>query len=179
MLNRIRQCEFFSILAYESSDVAKKEQLSFSIRTCNDQYEDSEDFNGIFECSQVLTSDTLLSYIEDMLLRCHLDGQQMVGMGFDGAAAMRCLAKKMKENVAPNAIYIHSVAHCNELVVKDAIKESTMLSSALELCKSFYAIVSAYTKRIKVFEDIQNAFMTEQVTNEYHILRLQSLSAAR
>ena len=104
---------------------------------------------------------------------------QMAGMGFDGAAAMRCLAKKMKENVAPNAIYMHCLAHCNELVVKDAMKESTMLSSALELCKSLNVIIGAYPKRIKVFEDIQNAFMTEQATNECHIFRLQSLSATR
>ena len=134
LLDRIRQCEFFSILHDELSDDTKKEQLSCSIRTCNDQYEVSEDFIGIFECSQDLTSDALLSYMEDMLLRCHLDGKQMAGTGFDGAAAMRCLAKKMKEKVAPNAIYIHCFAPCNELVVKDAIKESTMLSSTLELC---------------------------------------------
>eukprot|EP00795_Rhopilema_esculentum_P010269 gene10269-18965_t len=67
LLERIRQCEFFSILADESSDVTKKEQHSFSIRTCNDQYEVSEDFIGIFECSQGLTSDALLSHIEDIL----------------------------------------------------------------------------------------------------------------
>ena len=65
LLERIRQCEFFSILANESSDVTKKEQLSFSIRTCNDHYEVSEDFIGIFECSQDLNSHALLSYVED------------------------------------------------------------------------------------------------------------------
>ena len=179
LLDRIRQCEFFSIIADESSDVTKREQLSFSFRTCNDEYEVSEDFIGIFECSQGLSSDALLSYIEDILLRYHLDGKKMAGMGFDGAAAMRCLAKKMKENVAPNALYIHCLAHCNELVVKDAIKESTLLSPSLELCQSLGAIVGAYPKRIQVFEDIQNAFMTEQVTNEYQVLRLQSLADTR
>ena len=155
LLERIRQCEFFSILADESSDITKKEQLSFSNRTCNDQYEVSKHFICIFECSQCLTSDALLSYIEDILLRCHLDGAQMSGMGFDGAAAMKSLARKMKEKVAPNAIYIHCFAHCHELVVKDVIKESTLLSSSLELCQSLYAMVGAYPKRIQVFEDIQ------------------------
>ena len=49
----------------------------------------------------------------------------------------------MKEKVAPNAILIHCFAHSNKLVEKDAIKESTLLSSSLELCQSLYAIVGA------------------------------------
>ena len=173
LLDRIRQCEFFSILADESSDVTKKDQLSFSIRRCNDQYKVSEDFIGIFECSLGLISDALLSHIDT--LRCHFDGEQMAGMGFNGADAMSCLAKKM------NAMYIQCFEHCNELVVKDTIKESTMLSSSLELCQSLllHAIVGAYPKQIQVFVATQNAFMTEQTSNKYHILRLLSLSANR
>ena len=129
LLDSIRKCEFFSKLADESSDVAKKEQLSFSIRTCNDQCDVSEDFIGIFECCQSLSSAALLSYIQDILLRCHLGGKKMAGMGFDGATTIRCLAKKIKDSVAPYPLYIHCLAHCNELVRKDAIKESTLHSS--------------------------------------------------
>ena len=165
LLDRIRQCEFFQYSLMSRLMLQRKS--SFSIRTSNDQHEISEDFIGIFECSQGLATDALLSYIEDILLRCHLDVKQMAGLGFDGAAAVRCLAKKRKESVAPNALYIHCLAHCNELVVEDAIKESMLLSPSLELCQSLYAIVGAYHKRIQVFEDIRNAFMTEQVTSEY------------
>ncbi len=58
---------FYSILADESSDVSKTEQLSFSVRTCDDSYKVSEDFIGIYECSQGLSSDALLHYTKDIL----------------------------------------------------------------------------------------------------------------
>ena len=38
---------FFSLLSDEWSDVSKKEQVSFSVRTCTDEYEVCEDFVGI------------------------------------------------------------------------------------------------------------------------------------
>ena len=44
----------------------------------------------------------------------------MAAMSFDGAAAMKALAKLLKADIAPNAIFIHCFAHCNELIVKDA-----------------------------------------------------------
>ena len=37
---------------------------------------------------------------------------------------IKSLAQKLKSEIAPNAIYVHCFAHCNELIVKDAIKES-------------------------------------------------------
>ena len=37
---------------------------------------------------------------------------------------IKSLAQKLKSEIAPNAIYVHCFAHCNELIVKDGIKES-------------------------------------------------------
>ena len=56
---------FYSILSNESSDVSEKEQLSFSVRICNENYEVSEDFVGIYECSKGLSSDALLRIIRE------------------------------------------------------------------------------------------------------------------
>ena len=51
LMNSILSKAFYSILSDESSNVSKKEQLSFSVRICNENYEVSEDFVGIYECS--------------------------------------------------------------------------------------------------------------------------------
>ena len=88
-MNNILSNMFYSILADESSDVSKKEQLSFSVRICNDNYEVSENFVGIYECSQGISSDALLHYTKDILLRCGMNGQRIAGMSFDWAAAMK------------------------------------------------------------------------------------------
>ncbi|XP_046860232.1 zinc finger MYM-type protein 1-like [Xenia sp. Carnegie-2017] len=179
LINKILVRESFSILADESSDVSKKEQLSFSVRTCDDNYEVSEDFVGIYECSQGLSSDALLQYTKDILLRCGMEGHKMAAMGFDGASAMKSLARKLKEDIAPNAIYVHCFSHCNELIIKDAAKQSNLLSTSLDLCQSLYAIVGAHPKRILLFEEIQADFRNETGTNDYKVLRLQSLSTTR
>jgi hypothetical protein len=179
LLNKILGKRFYSILADESSDVSKTEQLSFSVRTCDDSYKVSEDFIGIYECSQGLSSDALLHYTKDILLRCGMDGENMAAMSFDGAAAMKSLARMLKVDVAPNAIYVHCFAHCNELIVKDATKLSDLLATSLDLCQSLYAIVGAYPKRILLFEKVQDDFKNEMDGNDCEILRLQSLSATR
>ena len=47
LMNIILSKAFYSILSDESSDVSKKEQLSFSVRICNENYKVSEDFVGV------------------------------------------------------------------------------------------------------------------------------------
>ena len=126
-----------------------------------------------------MSSDSLLKYTNDILLRSQLDGIKMVAMAFDGANAMKSLSRKIKDSVAPNAIYIHCFAHCNDLIVKDAIKQCPLLSTSLDLCQALYAVVGAYPKRILLFEEIQEDFKHENDTDDYKVLRLQSLSATR
>ena len=179
LLQGILEKHFFSIISVESSDVSKKEQVSFSVRTCTDEYEVCEDFVGIFECTKGLSSDALLEYTKDIPIRTSLDGTKMAAIGFDGASAMKSLARKLKAKVAPNAIYIHCFVHCNEVIVKDAIKQCHLLSASLDLCQVLYFIVGAYPKRILLFEEIQKNFLYENCTEEYKVLRLQSLSATR
>ena len=58
---------FYSILADESSDIAKKELLSFSVRTCSNDYEVFEDLLGVFDCMDGVSSDSLLHYIKDSI----------------------------------------------------------------------------------------------------------------
>ena len=138
---------------------------------------------GIYECSQGLSSDALLHYTKDILLRCGMNGERIAAMSFDGAAAMNSkhYQKLLKVDVAPNAIFIHCFAHCNELIVKDASKLSNLLSSSLDLCQSLYAITGAYPERILLFEEIQREFKNEMDSKAtaYNVLRLQSLSATR
>ena len=170
---------FYSILADESSDIAKKEQLSFSVRTCSNDYEVFEDFLGVFECMDGVSSDSLLHYIKDIHQRTLLGGQKMVAMGFDGAADMKSLAQRLKSEIVPNAIYVHCFAHCNELIVKDALMESGLLESSLDLCQSLCAIVGTYPKRILLFENIQKDYGYKQETKHFKVLRLQNLPVTR
>ena len=110
-----------------------------------------------------------------------MNGERTAAMSFDGAAAMKALARLLKADVAPNAIFFHCFAHCNELIVNDASKLSNLLFSSLDLCQSLCAIIGAYSKRILLFEEIQNEFKNEMDSKAtaYSVLRLQSLSVTR
>ena len=100
-------------------------------------------------------------------------------MRFDGAAAVTSLLQKLKAEVAPNAVYLHCFAHCDEIIVKDAIENSNLLWSSLNLCQSLYAIVGDYPKRILLFDRIQNDFNHEYNTEDCKVVRLKNLSATR
>ena len=73
LFEEINVNNFYSITCDEASDILKVDQLSFTVRTCNDSYKTSEDFLGILPCDEGLTSDALLKYIQDILLRCSMD----------------------------------------------------------------------------------------------------------
>jgi hypothetical protein len=46
-----------------------------------------------------VTTDALFEYIKDILIRCQLDASRLVGMTFDGAMAIKSLAKKVKSEI--------------------------------------------------------------------------------
>ena len=89
------QCvKFYVIIVDEATDISKSEHMSISVRHCTEQYEVKEDFIGIYECREGVTSDAMLKCIKDILIRCQLDMRKLVGMTFEGAMAMKSLAKK-------------------------------------------------------------------------------------
>ena len=105
-----------------------------------------------------------------------MNGERMAAMSFDGAAAMKA-QRLLKADVAPKATFIIYFAHCNDLIVKDASKLSSLLFSSLDLCQLLYAIIGADPKHILLFEEIQSEFKNEMDSKA--VLRLQSLSATR
>ncbi|CAB4009059.1 zinc finger MYM-type 1-like [Paramuricea clavata] len=90
-------------------------------------------------------------------------------MDFDEANAMKSLARKLLHDVVLNAFYVHCSAHCNELFVKDVMKQSPLLSTSRDLCQ---AICDGIV-------EIQKYFKHENNSDEYKLLTLQSLFATR
>ncbi|XP_028414610.1 zinc finger MYM-type protein 1-like [Dendronephthya gigantea] len=178
LVEEINSNNFFSIICDEASDISKLEQLSFSVRTCNNSYETTENFIGVLSCDQGLTSDALLKYIHDIMLRCNMDTKKLVGTAFDGASSMTRLAALMKEKFGDNIIHIHCFAHCNELVFKDATKLSPLIAEAQDLCEDLYVLVGVSPKRVLLFENIQKEIANSSESFS-EILKLKNLSRTR
>ena len=124
-------------------------------------------------CREGATTDALFEYIKDILVRCQLDLKKLIGMTFDGAMAMKSLAKKIKSEINESAIFIHCLAHCQELIFKDATKHCPALGGAQALYEDLYVIVGISPKRVALFAKIQDEIDSDDV------LRLQNLFRTR
>ena len=78
LVDEINSNGFFAIICDESSDISKVEQLSLS-----------EDFIGIMPCDEGLTSEAVLKYVKDIIVRCNMDPTKLISMAFDGTSAMK------------------------------------------------------------------------------------------
>lgn len=178
LINDVLANGFYAIICDESSDISKTEQMSFSIRYCNDAYEVFEEFVGILPCDEGVASEALLKYVRDILTRCCFPPEKMVGMAFDGASAMKKLAVLLKEKVSKHALYIHCFAHCNELVFKDATLLSSMVSDSQDLCEDVYALAGVSPKRVLLFQAVQKEISSVSESTR-GILKLKNLSRTR
>ena len=68
---------------------------------------------------------------------------------------MKSLAEKLKNCYGQQIWYIHCLAHCTELVVKDTISSSELLQLAMCTLKKLYTFLGVYPKRVKLFEEMQ------------------------
>ena len=78
---------FFSIMADECTDVANNEQFVICIRWVDSTLTDHEDVIGLYNVGTI-DSNTLVTTIEDVLLRMNLKLTQCRGQCYDGASNM-------------------------------------------------------------------------------------------
>ena len=71
-----------------------------------------------------------------MFIKCGVNNDKFIAMSFDGASAMKSLAQKLKSCYGQQVLYIHCLAHCTELVVKDNISSSELLQLAVCILKN-------------------------------------------
>ena len=86
ILHRIREAQFFSLIADEATDSANDEQLSISIRFVENG-SPQEKFVGFHECQAGVTGEAIASDILKLLTTWQLD-PHLRGQGYDGAGAM-------------------------------------------------------------------------------------------
>ena len=122
---RIKRAKFFGIIADETSDISKREQVSICFRFLLDGVID-ERFFGFYDTIST-TGEAITNLICDVVKDHGFDFNNLVGLGFDGASAMKSevkgVAGLMKEK-APNAIFVHSNAHRLNLTLQKTLNRS-------------------------------------------------------
>ena len=124
IIKEVKESKVFSVIADETKDLKKKEQLSLVLRYYYNGavHESFLDFQRASELDAVGISQKIVQCLERYGLEYK---SNLVGQGYDGAAVMsgRCsgVAARIKAEVK-HAFYIHCNAHCLNLVIVDSVK---------------------------------------------------------
>jgi len=144
--DRVRKAGMYSILADETKDCSKKEQLSLVVRYVDvDSATIFEHFLSYTEANS-LNAESLSSYIIETLRDNKLDPAQIVSQGYDGASVMSGhnsgVQQRIRE-IAPQAVYIHCYAHCLNLALVDTTKQVQEASEFFVIMQNLYVFLSS------------------------------------
>lgn len=140
----VKDAKCFSILADESRDCGKDEQMSFVVRFVGLDCGIHEHFLTFIH-AKGLNAESLASYIRDLLEQCDFDTTTLVSQGYDGASIMSGSCTGVQKRVrefAPNAICIHCYAHILNFVLVDSVKSVQSAFKFFILLEALYVFVS-------------------------------------
>ena len=123
--NNVRAAGFFSLLADETKDVSKCEQLAIVLRYVDPEKASIHEHFLTYVEATSLDAESLTSYLLETLHYLKLDPTRIVSQGYDGASVMngKCSGVQQRiREVAPHAIYIHCYAHNLNLALVDCVK---------------------------------------------------------
>ncbi|CAL1671979.1 unnamed protein product [Lasius platythorax] len=142
--NKVKEAKYFALIADESKDISKTEQLSVVVR----YYLNGtiyERFLG-FHPAEKLDATSLLLYIKQTLNRCHIDIHNCVAQAYDGANAMSDHCKGVQsllKKEVPQAVYVHCfINHRLNLVIVDVCKAMKTARNFFSLLQSLYVFLS-------------------------------------
>ncbi|XP_025207742.1 uncharacterized protein LOC112603419 [Melanaphis sacchari] len=151
--NEIKECKYFAILADETNDISKTEQLSIMVRYFHKNII-HERFLGFVPCSS-LNAQSLFNYIKCTLSDCEIDINNCVAQTYDGAAVMSGNANDVQaifQREVPQAIYTHCYNHRLNLVVVDVCKNIPEVATFFSLLQKIYNFISRSTVHTEFIE---------------------------
>ena len=134
-LTNIRQAIVYFIIADETTDISRKEQLCVSIRWVDENFKIDETPIELINVPKT-DGETIATLIQDCLLRHILPVCQCRGQAYDGAANMsghlRGVAARIQK-IEPRAIMVHCLAHCTNLCIQSVGRKTLCIREALDL----------------------------------------------
>ena len=162
----VKKAGFYSILADETKDAGRHEQLSIVVRYVDVKLGKVYERFLTYVEAKSQNAESLSSYILDTLSKYGLDTKHIVSQGYDGASVMsgRCSGvQQIIKNVAPQAMYIHCYAHCLNLVLVDTTKINTDASSFFVLLEALYVFLTTSKAHAIYLEKQKELHPTQQI----------------
>ena len=162
IVHEIKKAGFFSIIADETMDISRLEQMSLCVRYVTNDFVINERFVG-FRSTATTDGATLYALLTDTLLSLGLSLNQVRAQCYDGASNMRGrysgLAARVQE-VESRAIYIHCHAHQLNLALQSACCAVRDIRNVLGTVSSLYNFLEGSAKRHAKLAEIQHASST-------------------
>ena len=167
LTHEIRDVQWFSIIADETSDVANQEQFNISIRWVGEHFVVNEDPIGMVAVPDT-TGETLFRVVKDSLIRMNLAIKNCRGQAYDGASNMqgnfKGVATRIQQEV-PSAIHVHCLAHCLNLCLQDVTRLCKPVREALNLVNDILKLIKASPKRSKLFDEVRSMHDSGETPN--------------
>ena len=158
----------YSVLADETKDCSRKEQLSIILRYLHiESAIQYEHFISFVEATS-LNAESLSSYIIKTLEDNGLDIAGIVSPGYNRASVMSGHCSGVQQRItamAPQAVYIHCYAHCLNLVLVDATKKVADSADFFAIMELLYVFLSSAKAHV-IYCKQQASMHPEKPTHE-------------
>ena len=149
-VEEIADAKYFALLADETTDFSKQEQLCVCIRYVKDFK-----IRERFLCFDQATDLTGAGLAKQILKDSGVDASFMVAQGYDGASAMSGTYNGVQKHIrdcCPNATYIHCFAHNLNLCLSHAASVQS-INSAVAAMQATAVFFSESNKRMACIQD--------------------------
>ena len=155
--------KWFTIMVDETTDLSNTEQMILCLRYVDDNLDVHEEVIGLHSLES-LSADTIVSTVQDILLRLNLRIDNCRGQCYDGASSM----SGSKSGVAtrllalePRALYTHCYGHALNLAAQDALKSVKVMADALDTVYEITKLIKKSPKRDIIFKKFKDDISTD------------------
>ena len=161
---------YYSIMADETTDASNIEQLVICMRWVDKETTVHEDYIGLMPIAQT-NANTIVSCINDVLLRMNLRIQDARGQFYDGCSTMtgtkNGVASQIKK-LNEKCLLTHCYCHSLNLAVGDTIKNIPLLKDVLDIAYEITKLIKKSPKREAEFRKKQ-AEIVGQMEHNLHV----------
>lgn len=156
--DEVSSATYCAVLADETKDISKAEQLSVSLRFfCKGRV--IERFIG-FSHAVSVTAESIAKLVLERLEFMGVKRECLIAQCYDGANVMSGCNSGVQQRIRndyPRAVYVHCANHCLQLALVDSCKRITTAGEFLSTLARLYNFVTNSNTRFQLFQQKSKA----------------------
>ena len=158
------QSSYFTIIIYETTDIANTEQVVLVFQWVNSELSVHEEFIGLYQMNTLQASSLVWIIKDDVILQLNLKVELCQGQCYDGASVMSGTKNGVAKLICddePRAVYTHCYVHALNIVVHDTLKQCRTMKSCPETVNEIVKLVKNLPKCDAAFQRLKQTFSSE------------------